>query len=854
MAVIRSGFKISLLSLAFISLVHAAPNVLFTVSDAVPKGFKAIAKPETMLVDVRFEDIYLGTYKAVVSPSTIQFIHPEHFLKKIHNLHGQQHLGEMLNSKQSIHSSAICHSSYTAKSCGVLYPTTIGVIYNPNTFTANIFINSKFIKRPQYKGYHLLPDSTAGWSYTNNLSGIVSGSTNKSLNGLVDLGIPQTNNNYNLTTDNVIAYKNNRIRISASYANHTHGSSNVIINQANFQSDHGVHSYTAGIIQTNGTQFFPNINILGGAFASTLNTLPDAINSSAMPVIIFLSLPSQVAIYKNGQLIFSKYKQGGYQRINTVNFPEGAYQLTIKTTDSQGNVHVNHMYYVKSGALPPLNLPQYGITVGYLMATQQYDVNVGFKVLKIPVYQLYYDWRINDTTGMSINSLGTDRNFFVAAGPTWLHGPTQLSVGLLAGSSKRYGISTNFSYYFKRFGASINYIQLFNNVHSGDFDSNLMSVNQGDSPFYDRLLTVSQRQIDGSLSYEFPHNVSFSLAGSYNKSVSSQRTYRYGATVDKSIEVGYGDLLNLSLSATHSNRDYSVNASIVFTFDHPNMTASLQASYLHQRDLDSNELPTYNENDGPHAAATAHWFKHDSNNYGYNVGVHGSATENSQNLGSTYDNMNHYADISGYANYNHAKTFGSTAQYGGELRTQFNWTPGAMTLSNSILGDSSGTLVVVSSPDNDSEFILHTMERPNFVIKPNHYYYLPLTPYQQYNIQIANGSMNAYKIKDIQKVVTLYPGNIQLLHWQATEQTIMIGRLVGARGKVIANAALTGELGENFSDAHGYFQIETDKSKPLIFAKFNGHRCRLLLPKINIMKEYTYLGEVQCKAVSSSQR
>ncbi len=824
-----------------------APSVLFTVSNAPPPGFVAAAKPQKILIDVQYEGRYLGTYPAIISPTTIRFVNPLLFLNKIPQLKEKYLLAKTLAKTAPNHSAAICQNLHTTNSCGVLFPAMIGVIYDPNNFVANLFINQNYLNQPKNSSFRLLPNSSSGWSYTNAISTFLSGNNNQ--NSAFNTNIDTENNNYSsFTTDSVLAYKNNRANFSLSYNNPLAGGNQVLINQADIERDHGKHSYAAGLIQTNGSQFFPNISILGVQYATTLNTMPNALNASSTPLIIFINLPSQVSIFKDGQLIYSKFLPGGYQKINTSNFPEGAYQLTVKTVDSQGNTNTRQYYYVKTNQLPPLHLPQYSITTGDEVASPQFDSSNSTQLLNIPVYQFNYSRRLDNTIGVGINSIGSDKNAYLAAGPIWVYGPTQLSTGLLVGTQNSLGASTNISYTLNKFGAGLNYLQLFtNNRSQNSIDTNSPNY------YYDRLLTFNDKQIDGTVDYALNDTTIFNIIGIYGATPGCPSTYSYGLSLTKTLAQFNDNQLLFTMGANRSNTDFTINANLVFTFDAPKVNASLQTGYLYQNDV-SPVIANVN-NSGLQTSGNINWFSNNSNQYGYNVGLHGITSTSSKNVGTTYQNINKYSVISGYANYNNTQGYGGTTQYGGELNSQLNWTPKGTTISNGAFNHTTGVIVYVNSPDSNSSFIVHTAMQPGFNITANRAYFIPLAPYQQYDIQISNNSDKLYSFTNPEHVVTLYPGNIQTLHWHAVLQKILIGRLLTPTGKPITDAELTAELGNSFTDDNGYFQVNTTAKNPKVLAAYGNNHCQLKLPAINAnstANDYLFLGDVICVPVQSS--
>lgn len=826
-------------------LALAEPDTLFTVSHAPPAGFIEAAEPQRILIDMYYGDKYLGAYNAIVSPTAIKFIHPALFLSKIHGLKNTVLLVQTLKKFSPTNSAAICQNKNSTKTCGVLYPAVIGVIYNPLRFSANIFINPRYLKKPNNSPFKLLPEPTAGWSYSNQVSTIFSGNTNQNTN----FSFPETavtnaaENNYSsITSNSILAYKNNRANLSFSANSPLAGGNQWLLNQADIERDQGRHTYAAGLIQTTGSQFFPNISILGGQFATTLKTMPNALTASATPLIIFINLPSQVSIFKNSQLIYSRFLPAGYQRIDTANFPEGAYQLTVKTVDSQGNTNTRQYYYVKTNQLPPEHFPQYSFTTGYEVVTPQFNSSSSTQLTDVPVYQFNANKRIAENWAVVFNSIGNNKNLYAASGPAWFYGPFSISAGLLTGTQNTYGTSTNLSYVLNKFSAAVNYLQLFN--HPSNFQENL---SQKSNSYY-QLLTPNSKQIDTSVGYAINNNTNLDLIGTYTKTPCAFPTYSYGINVNKTLVQYSSNQLQLNIGATRSNTDYSINASLVLTFSAPTFSATAQTGYLSQHNINSTTAAI--NNSGLQASGTANWFHTDSDNYGYNVGLHGYHSATSKNLGSTVTDTNQYAMVSAYANYNTNQNVGGTVQYGGEMVSQLNWAPGKTTLSNGQDVNSSGVIVIVKSPEKNSSFIIHTAMSRGFKIKANKPYFIPLAPYHQYDMQISNNSTKNYSFNKQEKLVTIYPGNIQTLTWHALPEIIIIGRLVDKYASPIEDAEITNSLGNSYTDSHGYFQLNLTDTKPKIYAKYGAHSCQLKLPHLKLQSTYQFLGDIKCVSVS----
>ena len=349
-----------------ICLANKAHKTLFTLSGKPPPGFEKKPTKLVELVDVYYGNRYVGYFMASITSKGIRFHHPSKMLSKLKQmtqLKQENILKGVLSQPLPLHQALSCHQAIRPARCGHLSPLTLGVIYDEDLMRADLFIHSSYLK-PKRQITRYLPDSSAGLSYSNRILGLV-----------VQSGDAGSNSYYNLTTDSTIAFGNSRLHFSASVANNLLNNRSISLNSINIQSDQHQYHYALGLIETDVNFFFSSLKILVGKFGTTLNTLADKSNITATQLPIFLALPSQVLIFKQGTLIYAKHLVAGHQNINTEQFPEGSYSLTIRISDIQGNTRKTRRYFTKSPLLPPTKIPQYHVTLGYLLDDYRTESN-----------------------------------------------------------------------------------------------------------------------------------------------------------------------------------------------------------------------------------------------------------------------------------------------------------------------------------------------------------------------------------------------------------------------------------------------------------------------------------------------
>jgi hypothetical protein len=122
-----------------------------------------------------------------------------------------------------------------------------------------------------------------------------------------------------------------------------------------------------------------------------------------------------------------------------------------------------------------------------------------------------------------------------------------------------------------------------------------------------------------------------------------------------------------------------------------------------------------------------------------------------------------------------------------------------------------------------------------------------LEAYRSYQLRLrpVGGSPVAYD--SAPRTVTLYPGNVEQVRWQADPLVTVFGQAVDAAGAPIADAGIAVARGIGQTDAQGYFQVDAAADDILEFRYGNNRTCKVALAGMKAGGNYARLGRVVCR-------
>ena len=126
---------------------------------------------------------------------------------------------------------------------------------------------------------------------------------------------------------------------------------------------------------------------------------------------------------------------------------------------------------------------------------------------------------------------------------------------------------------------------------------------------------------------------------------------------------------------------------------------------------------------------------------------------------------------------------------------------------------------------------------------------VPLNPYANYQVSILPRGDSLHDYDPVSKEVTLYPGNVETVSFNAIKQQVLLGKLVDQNGDPLANYSLGDGDRISRTDEFGLFQIRVPETTGTLEATGESESC-----VINIPENYSQragigiVGSLECDA------
>lgn len=813
---------------------------LFKVSSAPPKEFEAIAKPQIILIDVYYLGKFISVEKIKISPNKIQLIEPEHTLKNIDNLLQKDEVINYLKNELEPNMNMAC-SQFQKTGCGILSPEIAGLIYDPLLFRADLFINPRYITDVSDASSKWLPHSSSNWSYINHMFAAVDSGNNNPINNNPN---PIENTElYNFTSDNTLAYHNMRLNVSASLSNQLWASvlgknQDIQLNSANISYDYHDYEYMVGVIDTPGSVFFADYAFLGGSIKTTLNTLKEKNQYISKPIELFLPFPSTVSVLHGSKIIFSANLPAGRHKINTYNFPQGVYPVTIRTIGNQGETNISTQIVTNSTLLPPPNLPQYFLKAGYLMGIRQINSNVYDNLLPVPVYQAGINYLIRPNTAITLNTLGSNEESYFNPGLIFITKKFTIQPAILFSTGgKYYGVTTDFDWKNGPWGTHLN----FNKVVQPDniTQEDICTLN---NPHACALSLLNQGiyNANASLTYSFSSG-SINIYGSRNLFLQSPELYSYGANFLVNLYQTEKGTWQFNFNINYGQSEYNALATILYNFSGTKLSGNVGAGYGFQTESIKN---ISNSGEGLNSQ-TSIIYDNTKNEIGSTYGFQGNVDSLNQGVGVTWNKTNQRFYSNTYVT-EQKNSLGNFVQYGGQFDSNLVWAKNKGSIAYSRTGENTGILATIKSNDNNATFNVYGNNKILAQIRANTNYFIKLSPYKTWNIHIEDASTKIYYFEHADTAITLYPGNIQSMTWNAISLVVISGQIVNSSEQVIANAIVKGGIGFAMTDEYGYFQTTISQKVKALYIKEKEINCVINLPELQENKAFIHLNKIKC--------
>jgi hypothetical protein len=806
---------------------------IFQPDNSIPEGFENLSADQVTLADVYFQGRLLGSYDIRYNSDILQFTHPKKITSQlgISNLRDNELVTQTLSGELPTNASKICQR-YQKNFCGILNPKVAGVIFNANKFRVDVFVSRNFVKKNKQLN-DFIPPSTADWSFASYMNGSSQG-TNKT-------------SNYNIYTNNVLAYKQLYLNSNVSYADtlgqtSTNKTGSLQVSNLNANYNYKRYVFSAGAITTSGGDFLPGQQMLGASGSTSLDTLTSDSDKFGTPLIVYLPLPSKVSIYRDGRLYSSQFYSAGQQTLNSSTLPNGSYEVTLVIEAENGSSTEETQFYSKSNRLPPLRFPQFSVQLGYLQ--NPFISTVFPKYSNTLLVDLGYSKRLSASWGIKSSLFSFSQHDFLSLGITWLNSRVQIESSLLQGNEQEHGVGLNTSARFDKLSSSLYLRKMWSKERPAN------AASQTDEQFNNYILNV----INGNSTQE-GLNVSYTLKkmGLSFQAYLSQRqnapqTYNVGPNINFPVFQKRPFSIRGTLSYNQSPTDKQLWLNLSFSIL-PRQSHWSHFVYLGYRHI-IKQSTFSNINSGLTLNTNSTWQNINAVNRGWRLTTQLNHQPKNQNsAGLNLENYNKYGYLSITPRLNVGDNYKNT-QYIANFRSHFIWVGKQLSIGGSGYG-TSGALIRINTPDSSPQsFNVYVNNQLRGITLSNRNAYITLTPFRQYAIRIKAAGKSLFSYPQSAKMLTLYKGNVQKLVWQAREKILLLTTIVTPDGKPIPNRQVDNGVGFNQTEQDGSLQIEVfSNTHELMLPAQSAKACVINLPLLKSNEGLASINRLVCHPI-----
>ncbi len=814
----------------------------FMVQSGPPPGFEdaALNTTQSNYISVYYAGNFIGNVMGTYDLNTVTLQNVAELVSKIPGITNQKAVVAALSGKLPDNASHLCVDSVdsTKPYCSIITPAVAGVIFDADNYRATIFVNPNDLDVNQIggAGEPTLPDSTSGLSYFSNNNFSLSSSQGTNTYSLNNLSIVAGGDNALNVTSNLTQTDN-----SANGAQSAQSITAYSLQTADLTRFSNGKYYQLGMF-TPTTGGFIGSPPVAGISMQNYGILPTQAQGS--PVEVFLPLPSQVSVYKNGYLISSQSFDAGKHLLDTSSFPNGSYDITLKIINNIGQTTTQTQFFVKQSSLPPQGEPDYQVSLGFLQTTA--SSNFSNNNVTLPAFEAEPIFTYSEVRKIAMDfglqsaiTSNFNRAYLTEAisyyGMSW-----QISPGVLGSNNQQYGWLLNAFFTpitFPAFNFSSNNQKIYNSEN----DNNASSTQTG-SNFSPVSATSFQSNNTANLQIGQSSNVSASLQ--YNQAAGGSTQTQYGLSWTQTLfssplmtwqlvssvtdTEGSATTVSMALSASF-NTVYNIGITTGVGYSNANTITN----------TNGNTYNVYKPNYNLGLNKTAVWGANNQNNLSMSASTNQGYSNSSNLLSANYlsdlftGNLNFSNTISKqFTNNNGAITSNATTvnQLTGTFQSNLAFVGGHFSAGYQ-QGNQSGVMVGVTAPTPTKvDVFINNQKQGQVESGSPAAFFVPA--YGTYNVTIQPAGIGEYGFDDRPKQVTLYAGNIQYLQWTLVKEYVLFAQIVDQNGKPVPNLLMLGKNPSDFNvtDGNGYIQanIQSDQTT-MQFKNESGQECVVTL-------------------------
>ena len=784
----------------------------------VPAEFADLEQPREMLVDLYFGNRRIGEAWIVARPGAVKLKDPSLVMKLIPGLKASPEVAAGLTGELEDNSARACPPT-NGQHCGRLEPASVGAIFAEDRFRLDLFVNPAFLDiagRPS--GY--LPTPAAPFSLTSAIGGAIAGSSNGPTS-------------YNFQNRTIVGLKNARIRSDSSVASDL----GFVLDDLVAEVDTRRHRFSGGLFWAPGVDFTGRRRIAGFGVSTQFDTREDSESLEATPLILFLGQPSRVEILIDGRLVTSASYEAGNRSIDSSSLPSGSYPLVLRIREPGGTVREERRFFVKNAEIAPVRQPVYYAYAGLLANTRR---NRPVRLSRSFYYQIGAARRLNDSFALDAAILGAGDKPIAQVGGWFISDVARVRAAALASLDGDKGLllqvgsagfgRLNFNFDLRRVWSASGRPLIPLPTYADTFGSSPLTGAQ--------VSTGSYAQATGSVTYSLG-SAFLGLTGSYRRDRGFKPDYSIGPSVTWPVLNRGGFQLIVTADAQRSRRTTAAFAGFRVLYTAGGYSTLGSAGYATLK----------SKGEGRRAARqvgslSAQWFHSDENRT--QVALE-AAVQRDVETTVARANAQAYTQLgNARAEVLHSLEGRGGTQYGLTFQTGIAMGGSTVGIGGRDLNQSA-IIATLDGAAANAAFDVLIDEVPRGRLGAGGRLPIFLQAYRSYQLRLRPVSGSPVAYDSASRTVTLYPGNVEQVRWEADPLVTLFGQAVDPDGRPIADASIAIARGIGQTDAEGYFQVDAAAGDVLEF-RYGGNRsCKVALASIEAQGDYARLGRVVCR-------
>ena len=781
-----------------------------------PDGFSQLEAPRDLLVDVYFGKRRIGETWIIAKPGYVTFRDPSALGTLLPELLPSPQVAARLSGALEDHAALAC-SQTNARSCGTFVSSSLDVIFDADRFRIDLFVAPEFLAGAAVERTYLeAPD--AALSLTSSAGGALSGSNAGSTS-------------YTLQNRTIIGFGNARLRSDSSIAS----GQGLIVDDLVAEVDTNRHRYAAGLFWAPGVDLTGRRRIAGFGFTTQFDTREDSDSLEATPLILFLNQPSRVEVLIDGRLATSASYEAGNRAIDTSSLPSGSYPLVLRIHEPGGNVREERRFFVKNAEISPLGQPVYFAFAGLLANTERKQP---ISLSKDLYYQVGAARRLSNALALNATVLGTQDKVIAQLGGWLVTDAARVRAAALVSSDGDKGVFVqagsagtgplNFSLDVRRIWSRSGGPLIPLPAYADNFGAGPPTGAQAASGSYS--------QASGSMTYSVG-GAFFGLSGSYRRDSGSKSDYSIGPSVSWPILNRGGLQLVVNADAQRSRSTTAAFAGFRLLYTAGGFSTLATAGHAVLKEKDRHAAR-------PVGSLSAQWFHTAQDRT--QISLEGAVQRDVETTSGRVAAQAQTRLGSGRAEVLHTLEGNGGTQYGLSFQTGMAFGGRALELGGRDLNQSAIIASLGGSAQGtDFEILIDDVPHGRLGAGAAQ---LPifLEAYRSYRLRLRPLGATAIAYDSSERTVTLFPGTVEQLRWDAEALVTVFGQAIASDGSPIGNAPITAGRGIGQTDENGYFEIDARAGSVLQF-RLGAGTCQVPLAGARVDGDYARLGKVECR-------